>query len=81
MIILLQKMVFLIAELMLAYLLIEGWLSKAVWAKDCENGIFTNIAKMESWATKIHLNHKSNEYWGFMIFYAVLFVLLLFLLF
>jgi len=74
MLILLQTLLFFIGTLMTGFLLIEGWFTQAVWAKDCSQGMFANITKMASWTIKIHKDKEPNTYWAFMGFYAVAFL-------
>ncbi len=80
MLILLQNLFFLVVALMLGYLLIEGWLSQAVWVKGGTKGIFADVRNMDSWATKKHRNTEPNDYWGYMGFYAASFLFILFVL-
>jgi len=80
MLILLQNLFFLVVALMLGYLLIEGWLSQAVWVKGCTKGLFADVRNMDSWATKKYRSTEPNDYWGFMGFYAVAFVFILIVL-
>lgn len=80
MLILLQTLLFLVLTLFTGYLLVEGWLSQAVWVKGCSKGLLASVTEMESWAVKKHRSSEPTEYWGFMGFYAFAFLLFVFLL-
>jgi len=79
MLILLQTLLLFIGLLFTGFLLIEGWLTKSVWAKDCSQGMLANISRVDTWLSKTHLNKDPDWYWGFMGFYAacVLFFLIM----
>ena len=74
MLILLQTLFFFVGVLFTGFLLIEGWLSQAVWAKDCSQGLLANISRVDSWLSKTHKDKDPNWYWGFMGFYGVAFL-------
>jgi hypothetical protein len=77
MLILIQTLLFLIGILFTGFLLIEGWLSQAVWVKGCSKGLFANAFDMGSWAIKKHRGSEPQEYWAFMVFYAAAFLFFL----
>lgn len=80
MFILLQTLFYLIGTLFAGYFLVEGWLSQAVWVKGCSKGLFASVTEMESWAVKKHRDTEPTDYWGFMGFYAVVFLFFLIML-
>ncbi len=80
MLILLQTLLFLIGVLFTGFLLIEGWFTQAVWAKDCSQGLLANISRVDSWLSKTHKDKDPDWYWSFMGFYGFLFLLFLILL-
>ncbi|MGH1538457.1 MAG: hypothetical protein ACRBDX_10515 [Gammaproteobacteria bacterium] len=71
MLILLQTLLYLVGALITGFLLIEGWLSQAVWVKGCSKGLLASVTEMESWAVKKHRSTEPTDYWGFMAFYGV----------
>lgn len=77
MLILLQTLLFLIGALFTGFLLVEGWISKAVWVKGCNKGLFASVTEMKSWAVKKHLDTEPTDYWGFMAFYGIAFLFFL----
>jgi hypothetical protein len=66
MLILLQTLLFLIGALFTGYLLVEGWLTQAVWVKGCSKDLLASVTEMESWAVKKHRSSEPTDYWGFM---------------
>ena len=80
MLILLQTLFYFICTLFTGFLLIEGWLSQAVWVKGCSKGILASVTEMESWAVKKHRSSEPQDYWGFMGFYGFAFLFFLLVL-
>lgn len=77
MLILLQTLFYFICTLFTGFLLVEGWMSQAVWAKGCDKGIFASVTDMESWAVKKHRSSEPQEYWVYMGLYAGVFLFFL----
>ena len=80
MLILLQTLVLFISLLFTGFLLIEGWLTQAVWVKGWNKGLLASSFEMESWAIKKHRKTDETDYWVFMGIYAVAFLFFLFML-
>lgn len=80
MLILLQTLFFLVGLLFTGFLLIEGWVSKAVWVKGCENGLLASVTEMQNWAVKKHRSTEETEYWTFMGLYGAAFLFFLLML-
>ncbi len=80
MLILLQTLIFFLGLLFTGFLLIEGWLTQAVWIKGYEKGLLASVTEMQNWAVKKHRNTEETDYWVFMGIYAVAFLFFLFML-
>jgi len=80
MLVLFQTLFYFICTLFTGFLLIEGWLSQAVWVKGCSKGLLASVTEMDSWAVKKHLNTEPQEYWTFMGFYGAAFLFFIFVL-
>lgn len=74
MLILIQTLFFFLCALLSGFLLVEGWISQGVWAKDCSKGLFASITDMESWAVKKYRKSEPDSYWTFMGIYAAIFI-------
>jgi hypothetical protein len=80
MLILLQTLIYLLGVLFSGFLLIKGWLTQAVWSKDCSQGLLVNLTQINSWMYKTEKNKNPEWYWKFMGFYGFIFFVFLLLL-
>ena len=80
MLILLQTLIFLIGLLFTGFLLIEGWLTQAVWVKNYDKGLLASVMELDNWAVKKHRSSEETEYWVFMGFYGAVFLFFLLLI-
>ncbi len=71
-----QMLFILLVILMLAYLLVDGWVTRAVWVKGARNGLFS----FRNWAHKCERDYKPWPYWFAMTFYSLAIICLLGLL-
>ena len=76
----LQTLFYFICTLFTGFLLVEGWMSQAVWAKGFEKGLLASVMDMESWVVKKHRASEPQGYWTFMGLYGVAFLFFLLLI-
>ena len=71
-----QMLFILLVILVLAYLLADGWITRAVWVKGARNGLFS----FRDWAHKRGRDDEPWPYWFAMTFYGLAIICLLGLL-
>ena len=62
-----QFLFVLLVILALAWLLLDGWLTRAVWVKGARDGLFS----FRNWAHRRERDYEPWSYWSAMVFYAL----------